>query len=136
MPLDDAVHPGRVAVDPVGRGEPGGARQRDRRVQVRERDRPLVAPHLEVHVHHVVVRHHQAAEPVRDGERPQLGPRLEVPDDPHALARGLDPVRSGPVGAAELRVAAGLVAPAVLAHVHTVDGLALTQRDVAVGAAE
>ena len=136
MPLDDAVHPGRVAVDPVGRGEPGGARQRDRRVQVRERHRPLVAPDLEVHVHHVVVRDRQAAEPVRDGERPQLGAGVEVPDDPHALARALDPVCPGPVGAAELRVGAGLVAPAVLAHAHTVDALALAQRDVAVGAAE
>ena len=47
---DDAVDPGRMAVDAVGGPEGGGPRQRRFGSEVAEADPPLVAPDLEVDV--------------------------------------------------------------------------------------
>jgi hypothetical protein len=59
-----------------------------------------------------------------------------VPDDPGAAVALLDAIRPGRGAAAELGAPAGSVGDVTLGHRDLVDALALTERDVAVAAAE
>ena len=80
-----------------------GAAARARRVSRSSADRPLVAPDLQVHVHHVVVGD---GHPAERGSAPRTSAARRgpvVPDDPHALVGGRDAERSRRAEAAELR---------------------------------
>ena len=134
-PGRDALDPARMAVDAVARA-PGRAGEHHHRREAPERRLPLVSPDLHVHVDDVVVGDCEAAEAVGDREGALLVERRVVPDDAHLVRVVLDAVPAGSVAAAELRVPARLVRPAVLGHEHVVDRLALAERDVAVRAAE
>ena len=135
-PVDDPVHPLWVPVDAVALVERGRLRQPHLGAQPREPNLPFAAPHLQVDVDDVPVGDGEPAEPVRDRERPRVGLRLVVPDDADALRARLDAVLVRAVDAAELRVPARAVRPAVLADEDVVDRLAVAKGDVAIGAAE
>jgi hypothetical protein len=120
------VPPG--ALDVAGRDQ--------RRRELAEPDLPLVAPDLQVDVDDVVVGDREPAEAVVDAEPPRLVRRLVVPDDPDPLVSARRPERAGTPGAAELGAGSARVLLVALGDEDLVDGLALAERDLAVGAAE
>ena len=132
---DDSTHPDRASPDPVRGGELGGARKLHHRRQVRDPDRPVLAPHAQVHVDDVVVGDGEPAKPVRDRERAPLVGRLVVPDDPEPVLDVRHPEAVRQAEAAELGVGAGPVDRGALADRDVRDRLAGAERDVAIRAA-
>ena len=128
--LDVAAHPHRLA--PRAQDLPRCRLDPDEPV---ERLLPLVAPDLEVDVHHVVVRDRDAAERVRDRERPRLVACVEVPDDPHRVAAPLDSEGPGLAGI-EARLASPTERSAALRDRRVDERLSLAERDVAVAEEE
>ncbi len=97
---------------------------------------PLVAPDVEVDVDDVVEGHGEVAQPVADRERARLRERLEVPDDPVAAGDRRLAIGVRRSARAELRRGPGGVAGGALGHRDVTDLLAVSERDVAVGAGE
>jgi hypothetical protein len=112
------------------------ARRDQRRRELAEPHLPLVAPDLDVHVDHVVVRRRDAAQPVVDSESPRLRLRFVVPHDSHALVRASRAERPGPVRALELRARAGAVRGLSLRDGDLIERLAVPQRNLAERAGE
>ena len=108
----------------------------ERRCQPAEPRLPLVAPDLEVDVHHVVVGDREAAKPVLHAERALLEAGAEVPDDADAVVELLDPVGVRQPERAELGRRARPVRGVALAGHDVVDRLAVAKRDLAERAGE
>ena len=107
-----------------------------RRGQLVQADLPLIAPDLEVDVDDVVVGDGEAAQPVVDAEPPLLVGGLVVPDDPDPRVRARRAECPRRARALELGAPSGLVLLVALRDGDLIDGLALAERDLAVGAAE
>ena len=110
------------------------AGRHERSGQLVEPDLPLVAPDPEVDVDDVVVGDREPAQAVVDAEPPRLVRRLVVPDDPDSVVRGRRTERTRAPRAAELGAGPARVLPVAFGDEDLVDGLALAQRDLAVGA--
>jgi hypothetical protein len=113
----------------AGRGD-------QRRSELVESLLPLVAPHLQVHVHDVVVAGRDSVQPVVDAEGALLVARRVVPDDPETRIRLGSAVRPRCAARAELGGGSGAVGGARLEHRDLVDQLAVTEGDLAEAAGE
>ena len=96
----------------------------------------MLAPDAQVHVDDVVVRDGEALEAVRDRERAPLVHRSVVPDDADAVVDLRHPEAVRQAETAELGVRATPVHGVAFADRNVLDRLALSDRDVAVRAAE
>ncbi len=97
---------------------------------------PLVAPHLEVDVDHVVVGDRQTQNPVRDGEGAHLVDRPIVPHHPHQPTPPLGAEGARFAARTQLGWSPGTVERPGLRDLDIADLLAGAQRDVPIGAGE
>ena len=128
--LDVAAHPHGLA--PPAQDLPGRRLDSD---EACERLAPLIAPHFEVHVDDVVVRDGDMAQRVRNGERPRLVARVEVPDDAHRVAAALNAVRPSRTRL-ERRLVPAAERNAALGDRRVHERLAFPQRNVAIAEVE
>ena len=132
LPVDG----GGVPVHQDRAGDQIGGREQDAGGEAAQADRPLIAPHLQVDVGHVVVGHGHPPQPVFEDEGAHLVGGGVVPDDPHPPAQVGHAEGPGVAAGAEFRRGAGGVFRAPFRHGDLVDRLARPQRDLPVAARE